>query len=256
MEPSPRRVIGYAEEHKFWEAWGLGMAVAHEVSIEPGRGPAGFYAPAEACRLTRVPPSTLQYWVRVGIVSPSRRVMDPHGQMVRDGYSLADLGYIRLLHQLRSRGVPTENAVRFLTAMLDKIGPPGPTWGQVRVWVDGKRVYLAEPSAWGTMEAQRPAGHNAALQRVADTFFGGAFIGLKQSADSILVPAELLEHVEINAEVVDGEPVIRGTRIPTRTIQALASTRSTAEILEMYPFLTCDQVKSALEYEQYLDRAA
>ena len=232
------------------------MTVAHEVSIAPRPGSAGFYGPADACRLTRVPQSTLQYWVRVGIVAPSRRVVDAHAKEWRSGYSLADLGYIRLLHHLRNHGVPTESAVRFLTVMLDKIGPPGPDWADVRVWVDGKRVYLAEPGGWDTMEAQRPTSRRAALQRVADTFFGDAFIGLKDSADSILVPPELLEHIEINAEVIDGEPVIRGTRIPTRTIRRLAMTRSIPEILEMYPFLTRDQVKSALEYEQYLDRAA
>lgn len=232
------------------------MVVAHEVSVEPRPGHAGFYGPVEACRLTRVPQSTLQYWVRVGIVAPSRQIMDAQGGMVRCGYSLADLGYIRLLHRLRSSGVPTENAVRFLSAILAKIGPPGPKWADVRVWVDGKRVYLAEPGEWDTMEAQRPTGRAAAFQRVADTFFGDAFIGLKDSADSILVPPELLKYVEINAEVIDGEPVIRGTRIPTRTIHRLATARSTPEILEMYPFLTSDQVESALEYEQYLNRAA
>ena len=232
------------------------MAMAREVPIESRPGDSGFYGPVEACRLTRVPLSTLRYWVKAGIVTPSRRLVGAQTQVCRDGYSLADLGYIRLLHQLRNRGVPTEDAVRFLNAMLDMIGPPGPSWADVRVWVDERRVYLSESSAWDTMEAQRPTGRRAALQRVADTFFGDAFIGLKESADSILVPSELLEHIEINAEVIDGEPVIRGTRIPTRTIHKLATARSTPEILEMYPFLTCDQIKSALEYEKYLDRAA
>ena len=232
------------------------MAMAREVPIESRPGDSGFYGPVEACRLTRVPLSTLRYWVKAGIITPSRRLVGAQTRVCRDGYSLADLGYIRLLHQLRTRGVPTEDAVRFLNAMLDMIGPPGPSWAEVRVWVDGKRVYLFEAGEWATMEAQRLTRRGAALQRVADTFFGDAFIGLQGSADSILVPPELLEHIEINAEVIDGEPVIRGTRIPTRTVQKLASARSTSEILEMYPFLTCDQIKSALEYEQYLDRAA
>ena len=140
--------------------------------------------------------------------------------------------------------------------MLEKIGPPGPSWAEVRVWVDGKHVYLSEPDEWKTLEAQTLSQHEAGLQRVVDTFFGDAFMHLKGSADSILVPAELLEHVEINAQIVDGEPVIRGTRIPTRTIWQLARSRSSSEIVKMYPFLTQRQIKSALEYEQYLERAA
>ena len=215
-----------------------------------------FYDAVEACRLTRVPVSTLRYWVGVGIIAPSRRLMDAQNRVYRDGYSLADLGYMRLLHHLRDQGVPTENAVRFLTAMLEKIGPPGPSWAEVRVWVDGKHVYLSEPDEWETLEAQTPAGRRAALQRVADTFLGRTFMQLKGSADSILVPPELLEHVEINAQVIDGEPVIRGTRIPTRTIGRLAELYSTAEIRERYPFLTRRQLESALEYEKYLERAA
>ena len=220
----------------------------------------GFYDSVEACRLTRVPPSTLQYWVRVGIVTPSRRVVDAQSRVVREGYSLEDLGYIRLLHHLRQqrdgRRVPTEDAVRFLRAMLDKLGPPGPAWAEARVFVEGNRVYLWEADEWETVEA-RAVGHGeAALQRVVDTWFGDAFLNLRDSADSILIPPDLMSHIEINPQVMDGAPVIRGTRIPTQTIRRMVKALPKSEVLASYPFLSPTQVDAALEHEQYLDRAA
>ena len=157
------------------------MAILLQMPIKQRPEDSSFYSAVEACRLTRVPLSTLRYWVEVDIISPSRRLVNAQNQVYRHGYSLADLGYMRLLHHLRSHRVPTENAVRFLTAMLDKIGPPGPAWAEVRVWVDGKHVYLSEPGEWETMEAQTPTRRGAALQRVADTFFGDAFSRSKEA---------------------------------------------------------------------------
>jgi len=55
--------------------------------------------------------------------------------------------------------------------------------------------------------------------------------------------------IESNPDVMDGLPVIRGTRIPVYLIlEMLESDLSIDQILVEYPHLTRDQIRAALRY--------
>ena len=57
------------------------------------------------------------------------------------------------------------------------------------------------------------------------------------------------DHVAINAAIHHGDPCIRGTRVPVRTIVAsLADGMSLDEIRASYPQLTTDNILGALAY--------
>ena len=57
------------------------------------------------------------------------------------------------------------------------------------------------------------------------------------------------EHIEINADVVAGKPVVRGTRVPVELVLELMSGGWTeAQLLENYPTLTREGVRAALAY--------
>jgi len=57
------------------------------------------------------------------------------------------------------------------------------------------------------------------------------------------------ERIEINAGVMMGKPVIRGTRIPVELIlRKLAEGTSEAELLEDYPHLTAEDIRAAIAY--------
>lgn len=57
------------------------------------------------------------------------------------------------------------------------------------------------------------------------------------------------ERVEIRENLHHGDPCIRGTRVPVRTIVgSLADGMSTEEIREAYPQLTPEDVSAALAY--------
>lgn len=57
------------------------------------------------------------------------------------------------------------------------------------------------------------------------------------------------ERVEIREDLHHGDPCIRGTRVPVRTIVgSLADGMSTKEIREAYPQLTPEDVSAALAY--------
>ena len=59
--------------------------------------------------------------------------------------------------------------------------------------------------------------------------------------------------IESNPDVMDGLPVIRGTRIPVYLIlEMLESDLSIDQILVEYPHLTRDQIRAALRYARDL----
>ena len=58
-----------------------------------------------------------------------------------------------------------------------------------------------------------------------------------------------LERITLNPEVMGGKPCIRGLRVTVGTLVGLlASGHSTAEILEMYPYLEEEDISQALTY--------
>ena len=59
--------------------------------------------------------------------------------------------------------------------------------------------------------------------------------------------------IEVNPEVMDGLPVMAGTRIPVYLIlEMLESGLSLDAILEEYPHLTIDQLRAAVSYAREL----
>jgi uncharacterized protein (DUF433 family) len=58
-----------------------------------------------------------------------------------------------------------------------------------------------------------------------------------------------MERIEINAAILGGKPVIRGTRIPVELIlRKLAEGASEADLLDGYPRLIREDIQAALAY--------
>jgi uncharacterized protein (DUF433 family) len=59
----------------------------------------------------------------------------------------------------------------------------------------------------------------------------------------------VLERIEINAAVMMGKPVIKGTRIPVETmLRKLSEGATEADILDAYPRLKPEDIKAAIRY--------
>ncbi len=57
------------------------------------------------------------------------------------------------------------------------------------------------------------------------------------------------DHIAVDAGVCGGKPVIRGTRILVRNVLGiLAGPGTVQDVLDAYPELTEEQVRSAIEY--------
>jgi uncharacterized protein (DUF433 family) len=58
-----------------------------------------------------------------------------------------------------------------------------------------------------------------------------------------------IERVEINPQVLQGKPVIRGTRIPVELLlRKLGEGASEEDLLDAYPLLTREDIRAALAY--------
>ncbi len=59
----------------------------------------------------------------------------------------------------------------------------------------------------------------------------------------------MTDRIEINVGVMQGKPVIRGTRVPVELLlRKLAEGATTEDILDAYPRLIADDIRAALEY--------
>ena len=59
----------------------------------------------------------------------------------------------------------------------------------------------------------------------------------------------MLERIEIDPQICNGKPVIRGTRITVQTIlEFLAAGDSFEDILEGYPRLSREDIQAALQF--------
>ena len=59
----------------------------------------------------------------------------------------------------------------------------------------------------------------------------------------------MTDRIEINAGVMQGKPVIRGTRVPVELLlRKLAEGAKIEDLLDAYPRLAADDIRAALEY--------
>lgn len=59
----------------------------------------------------------------------------------------------------------------------------------------------------------------------------------------------MTDRVEINPDVMQGKPVIRGTRVPVELLlRTLAEGATIESLLDAYPRLSTDDIRAALAY--------
>jgi uncharacterized protein (DUF433 family) len=210
----------------------------------------GFYTPAEAARLARVPRHRLAAWKREGILFPTITVTDFQGR-TSEGYTFEAVEYLRLLRMLRDRDITLFKAVTALKHLRDRFGPPGPAWERARIVVHGTDVFADAKDEWEVTTATRGG------QQAASALFDEEFAQLRDRADALLVPREFQPFVQVDPAIRSGRPVARGTTLPTAVLHAMRERgESLRSIQAAYPHLTLSQIKGAIAFERFLDAAA
>jgi DNA-binding transcriptional MerR regulator len=88
-------------------------------------------------QLAGIPASTLDYWVRIGLVRPSLRGSD--GQRAERWWTVEDVVVVRAVRALRQAGAPLQR-VRRVRKLLEDWGRP---LSGVRLFWDGRDILIA-----------------------------------------------------------------------------------------------------------------
>ena len=71
--------------------------------------------------------------------------------------------------------------------------------------------------------------------------------------DFAVIFGTMTERIDINSDVCNGKPVIRGTRIAVQTVlEFLAAGDSIEDVLEEYPSLKREDVQACIDYASRL----
>ena len=206
----------------------------------------GFYSTPQVSRLAGVPRGTLYAWKRKGIIRPTVQIFNGE-KLVEEGYSYADLAIVKLLRGLRNKQLNMRVLAVVLRHLFDRLGSfSNREWEESHLYVLGKEVYAQKPDEWDTTVATRH-GQKLMLR----------FPELFEEEAGILIPRDFDAYVEINPEVMDGQPVVRNTRLPTTTLAMMHEQgASYAELAELYAPIPRKTIEKAIQYEHSLDKAA
>ena len=209
----------------------------------------GFYTAARVSRLTGVPVSTLNLWRRRGILRPSL-VMREGSRVTGEGFSYADVTLVRILRALRDKQLNFDDAGRAIRHLYDRLGPPSKGWANERVYVVGNHIYIDKPDDWEVTDA-------TGLGQKVMHELGDLFEELRQLDEgaSILVPVRYQKFVNIDPQIMGGEPVIRDTRLPTATVASMLNRyKSLDKLVKLYSPISREMIEKAIEYERDLDQ--
>ena len=206
----------------------------------------GFYSTTQVSRLAGIPRRTLYDWKKRGIVTPSVQFIDGE-QVVDEGYSFADLAIIKLMRGLRTKRLNLRSVVAALRHLYERFGPPTREgWTDTHVYIVGKDVYAQGQDEWDTTVANKHG------QRAETLVLGG----LCEEEAAILIPKGFELYVEIDPNVMGGQPVVKGTRILTSTIAMMSDQgASLSELENLYDPIPRQTIDKSIQYEKTLDEA-
>lgn len=210
----------------------------------------GFFTVGLIARLTGIPARTLYDWRMREIIKPSVTIVE--GKKVEEGYSYATVTVIRLLRWMRDYKIDFKSASYAFHHLYQRLGPPSKKWAGENVYFVGRHIFVQGQDGMPVTDAAQGG------QYVMTRLFGDLFdLQDVEEGESILVPKQFRQDVEINPKVMGGEPVMRGTRIPTSALITLVNSgQSVASIARLYAPAPRKRVESCIAYERYLDAQA
>lgn len=208
----------------------------------------GFYSTSQVSRLARIPIRTLYLWKKRRIIYPSVRVTDAEGR-VDEGYSYADLAIAKLLRALRNKQLNLKSAVIALRHLYDRFGVPtsiNQGWNNAHVYIIGKDVFAQKPDNWDTTLASR-YGQKAEMKVLGE---------LIEEEGALLIPKVFSDYIEINPNVMEGQPVIKDSRVPTSMLAMLFEEgRPINRLADIYYPTPSVAIERAVEFERTLNEA-
>jgi uncharacterized protein (DUF433 family)/DNA-binding transcriptional MerR regulator len=214
------------------------------------RYPRGRYEAVRAAQLSGVPARTVYHWASSGVLVPDYYSEKPHA------WSYRDLVYLRLAAWLRSHNVELDDVTQLVNRWRDYFAM-APENVQTEIHTDGRGLSLG-PMYEDILTHQRPfetmVEHTVAfdvLEPVDREFVGRSRLW----GPNLIRPSEL---TAISPWVMNGEPCLRHTRIPTSNLYVLHRERGLAatDLAELYPGTDVQAIADGLALEERLQEAA
>lgn len=224
------------------------MSVHAEVQYSLWMQPTGAYTAERAAALSGVPKSTLHYWARTRLIVPS--VSHERVKL----WSYTDLMVVRTVYWLRATKTSTLGAeiprtgmplVRRAIAQLRAIGEP--------LWHPERNVFFVDQK--GELHVRQSDGIRSVRRQHV---LPGALdlIAPFASSEGLRGPdlARPRASLRIAPGRLSGSPHVVSTRLETRAVAALERDGlSPARILQLYPYVTAEQIAEAIDLERQLE---
>jgi uncharacterized protein (DUF433 family)/DNA-binding transcriptional MerR regulator len=195
----------------------------------------GSYTAAEVARLAGVSSRRIGRWASEGIILPS---VSRHPNI----YSYADAGEALLAHYLIEQRKPPSQIKGIVHHLRETYGP----WPLATAPLahDGKLVVLwdSKRKRWVSADIPEHEVLNATLLNLKDireSLGRGGWVAFKKPR----------KHIEVDPERHSGTPVVRGRRLPTSLVAAVASGKDGRKILREDYGLKKAEIDDAVGYE-------
>jgi uncharacterized protein (DUF433 family) len=202
----------------------------------------GVYDGQEAAQLIGVPVDLLVRWSTANAAGHPAIVKPAH----RNAFSFADLVGLTVAATLHRRSISDSHLRRGVSQLVKRTGMKQPlahraivdqlgTCGAAFLWKDDGEWIDVGSGGQGTFKSIVKID----LRKV--TFDDGGIASAWKPA----------EHIVLDPRVQAGAPVVSGTRIPTATIEELATEQTVDEIADEY-HVSVVKVRAALEFQRRL----
>lgn len=147
---------------------------------------------------------------------------------------------------LRSRQLNLRSVAVALRHLYSRFGPlTGTGWANAHVFVVGEDAFAQKPDEWETTAATQ-YGQKAEMRVLGELF---------EEEAAFLITRAFSAYVEINLNVMDGQPVLRDTRVLTSTVSMMYQEgASLSELAELYTPIPRIHIRKAIEFEESLDK--
>ena len=193
----------------------------------------------QAARLTGVSQRQLRLWDARGFFAPSLKL---EGGALASLYSFRDLLCLKVIHAIRNEAkIPFAELLK-TKQRLAHLGDD--LWARTTLYILGKRVVFDDPETGGRQEASSGQGVLQIPLRVVTGTMEDAVRAMRERKSA------LIGTIDRKRSVAQNQPVIAGTRIPVRSLQAFAKAGySVAQINAQYPGITERDIEAALNYK-------
>ncbi len=201
------------------------------------------FSAEQVCRLTGLSARQLRYWDDTEFFPPAFREDVKRSPFARV-YSFRDVVGLRALSELRGHyRIPLQTLRRVGDELGRRCEAP---WSELTLYIVGKRVFYQSEHDAATRSADRLGQQLMPFELVKVE--GSVREGLSRLR---VRDEEQVGKISRHRHVAENQPVVAGTRIPTRAIWEFhQADYSMSAILRAYPQLQTADVTAAIDFEQ------